>query len=103
MLLGKARKPVRDTVVQQGVSGALAIRKGDWKFIPPNASAQPAGIGSGANPNDTRFKEAIITEPLLFNLAEDPGETRNLAAQNPSKLKELSELLRRIQNRSRGN
>ena len=78
VLLGKSRKSPRDTVMQQGVSGALAIRKGDWKFIPPNASAQPAGIGSGANPNDTRFKEAMITEPLLFHLKTDPGETYNL-------------------------
>ena len=82
--------------MQQGVSGSLAIRKGDWKYIPANAGAQPAGLGSGADPNDTRFKEAIITEPLLFNLAEDPGETKNLAAQNPNKMKELADLLRRI-------
>ena len=96
VLLGKSGKPVRDTVVQQGVSGALAIRKGDWKFIPPNGTAQPGGIGSGANPNDTRFKEAILTEPLLFNLATDPAETNSLAAREPKKVKELSALLKKI-------
>ncbi len=96
LLLGKAPKPVRDTIVQQGVSGSLAIRRGDWKFIPGNPGAQPAGLGSGADPNDTRFKEAIITEPLLFNLAEDPGETKNLAGKNPKKLQELTELLHQI-------
>lgn len=96
MLLGKSKKSPRDTVVQQGVSGSLAIRKGDWKYIPPNTIAQPAGIGSGANPNDTRFKDAIITEPLLFNLAKDPAEINNLAARKPKKVKELSALLEKI-------
>jgi arylsulfatase A-like enzyme len=96
LFLAKSRKSPRDTVVQQGVSGALAIRKADWKFIPPNNSAPPSGIGSGANPNDTRFKEAVITEPLLFNLTKDPGETNNLAALEPKKVKKLSALLEQI-------
>ena len=96
-LLGQSGAASRDTVVQQGVSGALAIRKGDWKYIPANQSTRPGGIGSGANPNDTRFSEAIITEPLLFNLASDPNETSNVAAQNPEKVRELSALLSQIQ------
>jgi len=74
LLKKKGRSP-RDTVVQQGISSGLAIRKGDWKFIPANATAEASGIGSGANPKDRRFAEATIREPLLFNLAKDPGET----------------------------
>jgi len=99
VLLGQSKKPIRNHVVQQGVSGAMAIRKGDWKFIPANAGTQPGGIGSGANPNDTRFKEAIIAEPMLFHLATDPGEMNNLAAKEPEKLKELSALLNEIRER----
>ena len=30
-----------------------------------------------------------LPEPMLFNLAEDLPETRNLAAENPRKLQEL--------------
>jgi arylsulfatase A-like enzyme len=100
VLMDEAKPPRRDHIVQQGVSGALALRKGDWKYIPANADSQTTGIGSGANPNDTRFAEARITEPLLFNLATDPGETRNLAAAEPAKLKELSALLRTIRDAS---
>jgi arylsulfatase A-like enzyme len=97
LLLGKTDKSIRDTVVQQGISGSLAIRTGDWKFIPSNADAEASGMGSGANPNDPRFAEAIIREPLLFNLASDPAETNNLAAANPAKATELQSLLKKIQ------
>ena len=68
------------------------------RYIGPHTEGVevPAGIGSGANPNDTRFKEAIITEPQLFNLAKDPAETNNLAAREAKKVKELSALLQKI-------
>ena len=95
-LLDKAGKSARDAVVQQGISGALAIRKGDWKFIPANATAGTGGMGSGANPNDRRFAEATIREPLLFNLANDPAEKKNLATRNPEKLQELAITLKAI-------
>jgi arylsulfatase A-like enzyme len=100
-LLGKAAAPVRKDVVQQGVSGAIAIRKGDWKLIPANKAAKPGGIGSGADPNDTRFSEAIVTETKLFNLAADPGETENLASKHPERVKEMRELLQRIQDQGK--
>ncbi|HTJ00701.1 MAG TPA: hypothetical protein VL527_17595 [Dongiaceae bacterium] len=80
-------------MIEQGISGAYGIRQGDWKYIPANASAGAGGMGSGANPNDPRFAAAIIREPLLFNLVTNPDETRNLAAQYPEKLRELSVLL----------
>ena len=94
VLLDQKNHPIRTTVVQQGISGQFAIRQGDWKFIPANATAAAGGMGSGANPEDPRFAEAIIHEPLLFNLADDPDETNNLAAQFPAKVKELSADLR---------
>ena len=92
-LLDPSAKAVRETIVQQGISGAYGIRKGDWKFIPANAAKQAHSMGSGANPDDPRFAAAIVREPLLFNLAEDPQESKNLAAQYPEKMMELSKLL----------
>lgn len=74
---------VRSSVVEQGISGAIALRHGDWKYIPANTGSGPSGMGSGANPNDERFREAIVPEPLLFNLRDDPDETRNLASAQP--------------------
>ncbi len=95
VLLDQGSKAIREYVVQQGISGAYAIRKGDWKFIPSNAAKQANGMGSGANPDDPRFSAAIIRETLLFNLAEDQAETKNLASEHPEKVKELSALLRK--------
>ena len=50
--------------------GRRAMRKGDWKIVEANA---PWGKG--------RWE--------LFNLAEDRGETRDVSAKFPEKLREL--------------
>ncbi len=54
-----------------------AIRKGDWKavYLPPAARNIAADIP--------------INQWLLFNLACDPAESNDLAAQEPQKLREL--------------
>ncbi len=77
-LLGKT--PVgRESLVQQ--ANGLALREGDWKFIPPGKTRD--GLGP--------WKTVQIPEPgFLFNLAADPGETRNLAASHPQKIQEMS-------------
>jgi len=55
----------------------LMVREGPWKLIPspPQAAAQ---------------------RPELYNLADDIGETKNLAAQHPDQVKRLTELLRQV-------
>jgi arylsulfatase A-like enzyme len=71
-------KPGRESLVHQsGNPNALAIRKGDWKYIP----------------NDAAKKKAA---PELYNLKDDPAETKNRAATDPARAKELGELLKTI-------
>jgi arylsulfatase A-like enzyme len=53
------------------IDGRWAVRHGDYKLV----------LGT---PNEK--------EPGLFDLAKDPGETRNLAAELPEKAKELDAL-----------
>jgi arylsulfatase A-like enzyme len=89
VLLGESKKQLRTQVVQHGIGNTLALRSGDWKYIPANPDTA-TGIGRGANPADTRFAEARIPEPLLFNLADDPAETKNLAKAHPEKLAQLA-------------
>jgi hypothetical protein len=55
----------------------------------------PAG---GRNP--TKGKKANAT-PELYNLAEDIGETNNLAKEYPEKVKELTALLQRVRSQGR--
>ncbi len=83
VLLGETTEQLRDHTVLHGLSNTLALRQGDWKFIPANATAATSGMGSGANPSDARFADNRIVEPLLFNLATDPGERTNVIARHP--------------------
>lgn len=83
-VLGEKRgKPLRDHLVLQTNSGrSLAIRKGPWKLIPPAQGNQ----GGAAQ---------------LYNLATDPGETTDVAGQQPELVKELSDLLAQVRKRGR--
>jgi arylsulfatase A-like enzyme len=93
VLLGKTGNQVREGTVLHGIGG-LALRWGDWKYIP--ATRVAGGMGSGANAADERFAAANIPEPLLFNLADDPNETTNVIAVHLDKAKELAERLEAI-------
>lgn len=93
VLLGQTRRNVRDHMVLHGISDTLALRVGDWKFIPANAKGHVANMGSGADPSAARFAASRIPEPLLFNLAEDPNETTNLAAKYPRRVAALEKRL----------
>ncbi|TPX13779.1 uncharacterized protein E0L32_005723 [Thyridium curvatum] len=52
-----------------------ALRKGDWKIV--HFAKSDGGVGEG----DEGWE--------LFNVVEDPGETKDLARANPEKLREL--------------
>lgn len=95
VLLGKTKKNLRDHTVLHGIGG-LALRQGNWKYIP--ATAATDGMGSGANATDERFAAANIPEALLFNLATDPNETTNVIVQNPEKADELAKQLADLKN-----
>ena len=95
VVLGKTDKNLRDHTVLHGIGG-LALRKGDWKYIP--ASEGAGGIGSGANAEDERFAAATIPEPMLFNLAADPNEEENIIEKYPEQAAELAEELVTIRN-----
>jgi len=92
VLRGRVPAELRTSIVQHGIGNVLALRAGDWKYIPANADTA-SGIGRGADPRDRRFADAAVPESLLFNLADDPGETTNLAPKNPGRVRELAALL----------
>lgn len=82
VLLGETAENLRDHTVLHGIADTLALRVGDWKYIPANARGPATGTG-GANPSDARFTPNRIVSPLLFNLREDPGEEHNVIEQFP--------------------
>jgi arylsulfatase A-like enzyme len=74
-LLGQSPKG-RETLIEQG--RRLAIREGNWKFIAPPAPPDPAKDGAPGE---------------LYDLATDPAESKNLAADRPELAKRLAAAL----------
>ncbi|TDQ13710.1 arylsulfatase A-like enzyme [Algoriphagus boseongensis] len=82
----------REATVFHSVDGSFAIRKGDWKLI----LAKGSGGWSFPRPGDPA--EADLPEVQLYNLAIDPGEAKNLEAEEKEKVLELKQtLIRYIQ------
>jgi arylsulfatase A len=76
-LLRGEDKPTRENAVSCASSGVPGLRKGSWKYIPERDEK------SGA-------------EVQLYNLADDLGETKNLAAEKPELVGEMRDLLEKL-------
>jgi len=79
-LLGDSKKG-REYLVEHAQGQAL--RKGEWKLIP----------------RQTQGKKAIQTE--LYNLKEDLGETKNVAAENQGIVEEMGAVLQKFKSAGR--
>ncbi len=84
-LTGQSRAG-RESLVEQ--AGGLALRVGQWKYIEP--SNRPR-----MNTN-TNTELGNDTVPQLYDLAQDPGETRNLAPSEPARVQAMVERLAAI-------
>jgi arylsulfatase A len=83
----------RDHVVQQGIA-SLGIRRGDWKLIPATRTPEWVDRKHNRYPNPLSSPVPPSGTHSLFNLAEDPGETKNVAEGHPEIVNELYTLLR---------
>ncbi|MEM6332996.1 MAG: arylsulfatase [Planctomycetota bacterium] len=80
-LTGQATFPTRDLYHNvMDPSGRGFIRSGDWKFIAIRKDRAPDDAIPLSNPR---------LHGLLFNIADDPGEQNNLAAQLPDLVEQL--------------
>lgn len=87
----------RPYILQQGAGeNYFGLRMGDWKLIPATNPPAFADMkhNKRKNPISTPMPEKGID--YLFNLAEDPSESVNRAAEFPEKVKEMKEILMRI-------
>ncbi len=83
-LLKGEDKPIRENAVSASIGGTPALRSGTWKYIPAPGSG---GWGKGGDQS----------QPVqLYNLAEDIGETKNLAAAMPDKVAGMKALLEKL-------
>ncbi len=106
LLKNPAAKGARDTLVVQGAP-AMAFHSGPWKLaLCPGSGC--AGRYGNSPPQEEAWKKALADygkKPAnrkelerapfvqLFRLDSDPGETKNLAADQPEKVKELFKLI----------
>ncbi len=90
-LVGTTEKPVRDHLINHtaGCPGRLAVRQGSWKY-------GPSSYPGGQQRTNKDGKKAAQIPAQLYNLADDIGETKNLVAHFPDKVKELEALLAKI-------
>lgn len=88
-LIGKSFDD-REFVVEHGISGVLSVVQGEWKYIEPHK-------GQRIN-KFTNTEMGHLDEPQLYNIKNDQGETKNLAKENPEKVRELADLLKSIKN-----
>ena len=71
------------------MSLALAIRKGEWKYV------DHKGSGGNNYARNKKLNALVLPEKApnapgqLYNLAKDPGEKNNLYHQHPEIVKEL--------------
>jgi len=80
-LTGEEGAKGRDHLVEQG--RGLALRVGDWKVL--------------KHPGRGGKKDKASGNFTLYNLAEDPGETKDVSGQHPKRLEELKARLQAVQ------
>lgn len=66
-----------------------AVRKGDWKLMFPDRMRFYTYTG-----------DPKVTQPELYNLATDIGETRNVSGEHPEIVAELTALFDDVPSRS---
>jgi arylsulfatase A-like enzyme len=85
-----AASPHQEILLNVTPSGG-AIRHGDWKLVVNGTGATNAddGDATAERPNRGRRRRARSEEIELFNLADDPSESKNLAQEKPGLVQEL--------------
>jgi arylsulfatase A-like enzyme len=86
-LSGKSSGVVRKQVVNHSIYGRFAIRDEKWKleFCP--------GSGGWSAPRDAEANKRGLPPVQLYDLATDPGEQRNVAAEHADIVQKMTRLL----------
>jgi Arylsulfatase A and related enzymes len=86
-ILGDPTRPVREDLILHSADGVFAIRKGPWKWI--------EGVPADEKIVKTQKARADQFHPQLYNLQDDPAETKDVSEQHPEVVAELRKLLNR--------
>ncbi len=86
----KASKPLHEVVIHHSISGHFAVRKGKWKLL------LCRGSGGWSPPRESVAAKQKLPAVQLYNLEDDPKETKNLQADHPEIVKQLTADLRQV-------
>lgn len=79
--------PVRDDIILHSADGVFAIRQGKWKWI--------EGVPVDDIKPGSRKAHAAQHRAQLYDLETDPGETKDVSAEHPEIVAQLTTLLNR--------
>jgi hypothetical protein len=88
-LKGQPIVTAREAIVHHSINGMFAVRAGPWKL------AFCAGSGGWGKPSDADATKKDLPAAQLYNLADDPAETRNLFPTHATEAARLTTLLER--------
>ena len=86
-ILGDPQKPIRGDMITHSADGVFAIRQGPWKWV--------EGVPVDEIKPGARKARAAEHKPQLYNVAEDPAETKEVSAEHPEVVQQLRALLNR--------
>jgi arylsulfatase A-like enzyme len=88
-LLGKADKPLRESVVHHSINGSFAIRQGQWKLeLCPSS-------GGWSDPKPKTAEAKQLPPVQLYDMTKDVGERTNEYKAHPEVVARLTELLKK--------
>jgi len=85
--LDRDRGPLREATVHHSINGSFSIRQGKWKlaFCP--------GSGGWTSPRPGQQDTSHLPLIQLYNLEDDVAETRNVQAEHPEVVAQLTRLM----------
>ena len=89
-ILGDPAQPIRDDIIVHSADGVFAIRKGPWKWI--------EGVPVDEIKPGLRKSHADQFRAQLYDTVADPSETKDVSAEHPEVVQELTALLDRYRN-----
>jgi arylsulfatase A-like enzyme len=91
LLLGEkdARSPHKAFWFYYGNNELQAIRMGKWKLILPHSCRMIEDRPAGKDGKPNGYRQVKLEKPMLFNLEEDIGESKDLSEKHPDVLADL--------------